>query len=699
MRNRITNGVNQGLDSLKSVAKTGLKLAPAVLVALLSTQAKAETWVSGIDIDNAIDGSATGTNINDGSFIWSFSGSPDGVNFREIDDGAGGSIIETSTGGVSFTDITADIKALDSSLASSSVIEVSGYDESTDTLGIFDLDHETYWTVSNASDPSLMSAVELNGYGLSIGSIDPSNGDFMGAYDNASDLDPAVYSTSAAPSVVYTHSGDDIAPISDIYANDRLFVTSVSANIYVVTDATTASPTRTAIVSTGDAASTSFESASTSSIGYDRLVYITSAGEVQYVYDSDSAVATVDPDTDGDTITDSVDACVAEDASGFDADADGCIDDVDGDGSKADVDCDDTDSGAFPGNAVAYADGADNDCLDSAPEITAMSISPSTVEVGVSTTLSASSRDDETSSPTITWEVRNSAGTLVDSMSGSSSSFSTTTADTYTITATATDGDGNSVNSSDTLVVSETSVVYEDLPTTDGPVTDGTYYEDPSNPSAGSITVAGVSIVGGVITLTGFGSSISGNSYGEIEYSAPDAGISGTTSADWVGDGVLGFMAMDDDEYPYSDTSDTTKMFRVCQTAGTLTSEGTFTDSEGVLEHDEEFETAGTYELADIVDDPDVVDTGDADTDTDTDSDSDTDTDSDSDTDTDTDTDADADTDTDSGVDSGDTGSEDDTGTNPPEGCPGCATENGANGSFAVGALALAALAARRRRN
>jgi len=44
------------------------------------------------------------------------------------------------------------------------------------------------------------------------------------------------------------------------------------------------------------------------------------------------------PDGDNDGISDDVDACPEEDASGHDADADGCIDDSDNDGVKNDVD-------------------------------------------------------------------------------------------------------------------------------------------------------------------------------------------------------------------------------------------------------------------------------------------------------------------------------------------------------------------------
>ena len=85
---------------------------------------------------------------------------------------------------------------------------------------------------------------------------------------------------------------------------------------------------------------------------------------------------------------------------------------------------------------------------------------------------------------------------------------------------------------------------------------------------------------------------------------------------------------------------------------------------------------AGTYSLSDVKDDEE----------------------GDTDTDTDSDTDGDTDADTDSGV-IQETGGLTDTGTPPPEGCPGCATSNGVDGSWAVGAMALAAMVRRRKTN
>jgi hypothetical protein len=88
-----------------------------------------------------------------------------------------------------------------------------------------------------------------------------------------------------------------------------------------------------------------------------------------------------DVDSDGDGIGDADDACPAEDASGWDLDADGCLDDSDGDGATDDVDvCPDgndfldedgdetaDDCDACPGDPLNDQDGdglctADDDC-------------------------------------------------------------------------------------------------------------------------------------------------------------------------------------------------------------------------------------------------------------------------------------------------------------------------------------------------
>lgn len=349
--------------------------------------------------------------------------------------------------------------------------------------------------------------------------------------------------------------------------------------------------------------------------------------------------------------------------------------DTDGDGwSPDDGDCNDADANIYPGKVIVdsdYDDGDDDNCDSSdAPIIETMSVSPDEIEIGNSIDLNVETKDEETRTDDliINWVIEDTSDTTIDSFSGSSNTYEPEEQGTYTITCTVTDENGNESSDKETIIVTDDSTTYPELPTTDGEVPDGTYYEDSENPERGSITLAKVSIVDGFIILTGYGSSFSATSYPAIDYSAPDAGVSGDTTDDWVGEGVLGFMAANADDYPFADTEDTTKMFWVRQTAGTLTANGTYTNSDGSLELEESLNGNDEEKFADIIDDPDVIDTGDADTDTDSN------TDSDSDTDTDT-----------------------DTGT-PTEGCPGCATENGINGSFAVGALAMAAMAARRRR-
>ena len=64
------------------------------------------------------------------------------------------------------------------------------------------------------------------------------------------------------------------------------------------------------------------------------------------------------PDTDGDGIPDDVDACPNENATGFDADGDGCIDDTDGDGVLDNVDA----CPGFDDTADADGDGTPDGC-------------------------------------------------------------------------------------------------------------------------------------------------------------------------------------------------------------------------------------------------------------------------------------------------------------------------------------------------
>lgn len=688
MNINIPHSLNEVLNTIQGGVRTGLKLAPAVLAVLLSTQAKAETWVCGIDIDENPDGTSAGTNINDGSILYGYVGHRGGDGVLERDAGSGAITIEKTSDGVSFTDITSNITSVDSTITSTG-FDTGGYDPNTDRYVVYDFNNGVYWDVSNVSDSSLVSGVELLGRTGSPGSIDASSSEFIGSYyidSSTYRYDIATFSSSTSPTVIYSRSGYDFSPVADI-VNDRIFMEDSSSNGYKV-DNISSSPSRTSM-GVSNFVPTYFDPASSSLSGYDELLYLdNSVFEMSYCYDSDSAVAT---DTDGDGITDDDDACPTEDATGYDTDADGCLDDADSDGSTADADCDESNASVYPGATTVYDDGVHNDCdtADNAPVISSVSVSPSTVEIGNSVSLSVTAMDDEsnTSALTVSWKIKDSTGATVKTLSGSSTSFTPSLAGNYTVTCTVSDGDMTSSEDS-ALSVSDVPVTYSELPTTDGSVADGTYYEDSSDPDAGSITVAGVSISGGVITLTGFGSAFSTTSgYHGIDYSAPLSGVSGETSDDWVGEGVMGFMAAQADEYPFADTEDTTKMFKVEQTAGTLTANGTYTNSDGSLELEETLTGNDEEAFADIIDDPDVIDTGDADTDTD----------SDSDTDSDGDTDVDSDADTDSGV-TQDTFGLTDTGT-PKEGCPGCATENGINGSFAVGALALAAMAARRRRN
>ena len=69
--------------------------------------------------------------------------------------------------------------------------------------------------------------------------------------------------------------------------------------------------------------------------------YCSEAGNLVYADGCahlDSSDNETAPDRDNDGIADNEDTCPDEDASGYDADADGCIDDSDSDGAKDDVD-------------------------------------------------------------------------------------------------------------------------------------------------------------------------------------------------------------------------------------------------------------------------------------------------------------------------------------------------------------------------
>ena len=67
-------------------------------------------------------------------------------------------------------------------------------------------------------------------------------------------------------------------------------------------------------------------------------------------------------DTDGDGLTDDADACPTEDATGFDADNDGCLDDTDGDGLTDDADaCPTEDATGFDADNDGCVDDSDGD--------------------------------------------------------------------------------------------------------------------------------------------------------------------------------------------------------------------------------------------------------------------------------------------------------------------------------------------------
>ncbi|MEL6344449.1 MAG: hypothetical protein AAFV53_15125 [Myxococcota bacterium] len=84
--------------------------------------------------------------------------------------------------------------------------------------------------------------------------------------------------------------------------------------------------------------------------------------------DGDGCIDVVD--TDGDGVPDSADSCPSEDATGFDADGDGCLDDTDGDGVTDDLDVcqgDDAEGDADLDGVCADEDLCDDDVDKVAP--------------------------------------------------------------------------------------------------------------------------------------------------------------------------------------------------------------------------------------------------------------------------------------------------------------------------------------------
>ncbi len=707
MKDRKFNIGGGSLDKAKSVVKTGLKFAVPIATLLSSTHAKAEElWVCGVDANVNPDGT-TVANINDGSVLYGYVGHRDGTGVREKDIGSGAVAIEKTEDGFNTTDtdITSNIISVDSSITPAG-FDTGAYDPETDRYVVYDFSNLAYWDIANVADSSKVSGVELlngSGFPSSPGSIDKSTGAFVGTtyVDSTYRSDVASFSSSKSPSIVYSRTGYDSYPVADL-ANDRLFMDDSSYSGYRV-DNVSGTPVRTSMgVSNFDP--TFYDSALSSASGFDEVIYTdNSVFEVKYCYDANSGV-TVSPDTDGDGINDDIDACVTENATGFDTDVDGCIDDVDGDSWKADVDCIDTNAAVYPGAPIVYGDDVDSNCDNTdGPTAPVISINPSTtVELMASVVLSAESSDDEDSTLTYTWTVENSTGTTVDSGSGERRSYTPTAEDTYTVTCVATDSDGIPSDVSTKTFTVEDTPVYSDLPVVDGPVTDGTYY-DGADPEKGWIEVKGVSIEGDKIVLDEFGSSFAVDHYPAFEFSAPDAGVEGVTSDDLVGEDVMGFMAAKKDAYESSDTTDTTRMLKVTQTEGEQDIEGTFTNADGSLELDEHLKGAVSDVFADVQDDPDEVDTGDTgdsgDTGEETGDSGDTDTGGE--TASDTDTGETGDThETGNTNDSNDSGNNvEDTNGNvtTPTTCSGCATTDGKNGTWALGLAGMALLARRRK--
>lgn len=694
-----------------------LKLAPAILAAMSlyagSTRAAIPT---GNDFDADF-----GTNYTPsagaiyllGSIPHNFT--QNGVGFRG--NFSSGSIVESTTDGINFTDITALLTAAESGM-DATYLGVCDYSGTWDKLMVTDVMMGNIYIFEGIGDTGMVtSSTQLNGTFDGCGSIDEDSGRYFVSNSDSSSISRAYEAfESSSPSLHYSYSSSDIVDIHVDITNDQLlFRNSDSSDKLYWVENVSGSPVATYTNEQGGVSGL-FSAAETGT--YDTFLYqdeTTGLWNLEYGYD-DASAAPTDTDTDG--VTDADDLCAGTTDMST-VDGDGCSDsqrDSDGDGSMADVDCDDADAADFPGNAITYNDGADNNCDETdAPEITPMTMSVSEMQVGDSVDFTSTTQDDETLTAdlTTTWEVRNSAGTLVDSSTGAVSSFTTSTADTYTVTVTVTDGD-SSVSDSDTLVVSEEPVVYEELPSS-GALTEGTtYYEDASSPSSGSLTVlsSGVTIAeDGTITLT----SPSG-----ISFSGMDLDIEGENeSAQVVGDVytydnmegsvLMGVLAADGPDFNYTDNTDPSSIMTVSLDAGNFDAVGIYDDlyDDPETEEADEFfgvqaDEVGNYTISDLTDneeaDADTDTDADTDSDSDTDSDTDTDTDTDGDTDSDTDTDSDGDTDADSDSDAdGDSDADTDTGsTNSPD-CEGCATENGANGSWALGAAALAALARRRK--
>lgn len=375
--------------------------------------------------------------------------------------------------------------------------------------------------------------------------------------------------------------------------------------------------------------------------------------------------------------------------------------DADGDGSISSADCNDANASIYPGAADGTNDGIDQDCVNSAPQVSASSI-PGSADQGDTVDLSLTAVDAENMAAdlTISWVVTSPSGVNVSVPNGPSASFDATDVGTYTVVGTVTDTDGLTAPSvSGSVVVSAIPVdtgVPPDSGDTGGEVACSTTTGEQISPvilctegGSGEITSGDAEIVDGVIVLDEDGDSVSVTSTDEINPAIVmiDAeGFYGYTVETYGKDDIdLGVDDGGGTESTFADADTDTDSDAPVPPSETQTplylnincTEGraVVRDESGAVVQTFTPETGkGSVTLASKPTDTGTIDTG---GDADTDSDADADTDADADADTDTDVDADTEP------------VNRDTGVHNPKGCTSASTELPSSPSSVAGFMAL----------
>lgn len=375
------------------------------------------------------------------------------------------------------------------------------------------------------------------------------------------------------------------------------------------------------------------------------------------------------------------------------------VTDADGDGSPAEEDCDDNDANRFPGNTVTLNDGVDNDCDDDSPSINGLSIGglevyptitadPINLAVGQTVPLVATGLDDEDQSSGLTyeWTIQKPNGEY-EVLTGSSVDYVPELSGAYSVSLRVVDADGNAVTDSGNNFSANFSA--SELPSGTELSEGDMIYEDPTDPEGSdSAEVHGSPYVdaSGTIVAENPGDGVSTDGVA-LDVTSIPSGTDVSTTTETHADVILGGTdwAAPPSGSVYGEYADTDNMDYITQinlrsgSASARSSQAWASDG-GVLELNVNFTEAGTYNVADTVDnDEGPVDsggdsageetgeTGTPDTDTDTDNDQDT------------------------GPNNEDTAGED-----AGEGC-GCATSPDGVKWYGIGLLGAAALRRRRK--